>query len=149
MDFSFDAVVTAIEQFATPAPELIEGLLEAPQNAATAYEAYLDAGSPTAQAAGVNLDSTQPSATTDEAAALPGHDLTLSLDAALPPSLPTVAAAESALLASASSTRYLHELGAAEVGGNISLSMTPTTVASLAVARPAWQGETEPSGIGL
>lgn len=149
MDFSFDAVVTAIEQFATPAPELIEGLLEAPQNAASAYEGYLEPGAQTAQTAGVNLDSTQPSATTGEAAALLGHDLTLSLDAAQPPSLPTAAAAESALLASASSTRYLHELGAAEVGGNISLSMTPTTAASLAVARPAWQGETEPSGIGL
>ena len=149
MDFSFDAVVTAIEQFATPAPELIEGLFEAPQSVASAYEGYLEAGSQTAQAAGVNLDNSQPSAATADAVVLPCYDLTLSFDAAQPPSLPTVASAESALLSSVSSTRYLHEFGAAEVSGNISLSITPTTVASLVVARPAWQGETEASASGV
>jgi hypothetical protein len=147
MDFSFDAVVTAIEQFATPAPELIEGLFEAPQNAVSAYEGYLDAGSQLAKVAGVNLDSAQQSPAAAEAAELTGFDMALSLDASLSPAHSIVTTAESPLHALPSSPRYLHELGAAEVGGSISLSMTPTTEASLSVSPSAWQGESKSSGI--
>lgn len=149
MDFSLDAVVTAIEQFATPAPELIEGLLEAPRSSSSYYEGYPEGGPPMEPTSGVNLDSAESSPATADPLALPGRDLAISIDAVSAPDQLSTVPPQSALLASAASTRYLHELGAAEVDGNISLSMAPASAVSLNTEPLVWQGQTGSSGIGL